>query len=210
MIKDISKTQAVGIPEFIERGKERGSKMDRVNFSRTIHPEVGLLVVPLVGPLSTGTKLQTDLKIGCTVMELALASPAFPPPSYPVTSPLSSLRFRNDTNTRRVRRAKFRDKSYVRTFRFRGRWRYITCWTFLSGSYFTPISRKKPTGARQLPWDERQQPLNDIPIQPVLVSRFFSLWEREKVQGKFCLEFQDQWASTLSRMRSIKSASSSY
>jgi len=75
------------IPEFIEREKDRGSKIDRVNFSRTIHPEVGLLVVPLVGPLSTGTKLQTDLKIGCTVMELALAPPAFPPPSRPVTFP---------------------------------------------------------------------------------------------------------------------------
>lgn len=150
MIKDISKTQAIGIPEFVEGGKERGSKIDRVNFSRTIHPEVGLSVVPLVGPLSTGAKLQTDLKIGCTIVELALASSAFPSPALPPLStgylPSSSHRFCNDTNIRRVRRAKFRDKSYVRTFRFVAGGVILLAELSCPVSYFTRIGGKKPTG----------------------------------------------------------------
>lgn len=111
--------------------KREGSKIDRVNSWRTIHPKVSLSVAPLVGP-SHRRKVANWPQNRTTTGTCA--------------PPVLSTSVRNDTNTRRVRRAKFRDKSYVRTFRFRSRRRYITCWTFLPGSYFTLDAGKKPTG----------------------------------------------------------------
>jgi len=97
---------------------------------------------------------------------------------------------RNDTNTRRVRRAKFRDKSYVRTFRFRSRRRYITCWTFLLGSYSTLVAGKKPTG-QTAPARWTPTTLNDVLIQPAL--RYFPspLGKGKNLHSFCCLKFQE-------------------
>lgn len=68
-------------------------------------------------------------------MEVALASP------LPLSRSLSS----NDTNTRRVRRAKFRDKSHVRTFRLAAGG-VILLAELSSCPVLTLMPGKKPTG----------------------------------------------------------------
>lgn len=84
--EDTSVLRVTGIPEFLgdegererQKERERGSEIDRVNSSRTIHSEVpsrpGSLPANLPSSSSVGAKLQTDLKIGRTAVELALLS----------------------------------------------------------------------------------------------------------------------------------------
>jgi len=102
-----------GIPRA--RVGEGGSETDRANSSRTIHSEVGSRRSPRPLPspplsLSAGAKLRTNLKIGCTATGWNSLAP------YLYLCRRGILR--NDTDVG-FDAAKFRDKSRVRTFRFR-------------------------------------------------------------------------------------------